>query len=115
MEMIERRKNERSTLISELFIRRLDKKDQEEIRVEVEDLSKSGVGFTCFEPLEIGGLYETDITIWTKEVIHAFMEVVRIEKIGSMYYYGAIFVGMPEMDASRIAVYQTVEREVKRN
>lgn len=42
-------------------------------------------------------------------MIHAFIEVVRIEKIGSKFVYGGIFVGMPEMDSQRIEVYRTVQ------
>ena len=58
----------------------------------------------------IGSVYESYLTIWTKEVLHAFFEIRRIEKIDEdSYNYGAIFIGMPEMDAARIEVYQTVE------
>ena len=51
------------------------------------------------------------MTIWTKEVIHAFLQIVRIELHAGVYGYGAIFIGMPEMDSARIEVYQTVNEE----
>lgn len=54
-------------------------------------------------------MYECLLTIWTKEVIQCFIEIVRSEKQENGYHYGAIFVGMTEMDAYRIQVYQTIE------
>uniref|UniRef100_UPI0020C57856 hypothetical protein n=1 Tax=Salmonella enterica TaxID=28901 RepID=UPI0020C57856 len=62
----------------------------------------------CYEKLFIGEVYESFLTIWTKEVLHAFLQIVRIEMKGDKFLYGATFVGMPEMEASRIEVYQTI-------
>ena len=107
--MEERRKNKRTTLNSSIILKRLDDGRDEEVDIEVIDVSKTGVGFTCTEPLTIGAIYESFLTIWTKEVLHAILEIIRIEKKGNTISYGAIFVGMPEMDACRIETYQTVE------
>ena len=107
--MEERRKNKRTTLNSSIILKRLDDGRDEEVDIEVMDVSKTGVGFTCTEPLTIGAIYESFLTIWTKEVLHAILEIIRIEKKGNTISYGAIFVGMPEMDACRIETYQTVE------
>lgn len=107
--MEEKRKSKRTELVSRLLLKRLDGKETEEVSIEIEDLSKNGLGFYCEQPLMIGAVYEGFLTIWTKESIHAFMEIVRIEKKQNTYLYGAIFVGMPMMDAARIEVYQTVE------
>ena len=81
--MNERRKTKRSELSSRLIIKQLDGKGENEIAIEVEDVSKTGIGFTS-------------------------IEIVRIEKKGDVFEYGAIFIGMPEMEAARIEVYQTV-------
>ena len=67
-----------------------------------------GVGFTCSKTLEIGAIYESFLEIWTKEVLHTFLEIVRIEKKGDTFAYGSLFVGLPEMEARRIGIYQTV-------
>ena len=107
--MEERRKSKRTELQSKIVVKRLDSSTQEELDIEVVDVSKSGVGFNCNTPLTIGAVYEAYLTIWTKEVLHAILEIVRIEKKGDTIAYGATFVGMPEMDAARIEVYQTVE------
>ena len=110
--MEERRKNKRSELKSKLVLKRLDQ-GNEEVGIDILDVSKTGIGFDCDQKLMIGSVYESYLTIWTKEVIHAFLEIRRIEKIDeNNYNYGAIFIGMPEMDAARIEVYQTVEERV---
>ena len=109
--MEERRKNHRMNLASRLVMKRLNNPVQgEDVAIEVTDVSKSGVGFICTEILTIGAVYESFLTIWTKEVLHAFLEIVRIEKKeDDIFEYGAIFIGMPEVDAARIETYNTVE------
>ncbi|HKM33701.1 MAG TPA: PilZ domain-containing protein [Lachnospiraceae bacterium] len=109
--MDERRKAKRSELLSKIILKRLDGGITDEVKIDVVDLSKFGVGFTCDTPLTIGAIYEAYLTIWTKEVLHAVLEVVRIEKLENTISYGATFVGMPEMDAFRIETYQTIEEE----
>ncbi len=106
--MVERRKTKRTQMKSRLLIKRLDGEEHEEIGIEIVDVSKGGIGFTADKLLQIGEFYEAFLTIWTKEVIHTFLKIVRIELFDKEYAYGAIFVGMPETDASRIEVYQTV-------
>ncbi len=108
--MEERRRANRRELVSKLVVKRLDGNAKEEVEIEISDVSKSGIGFCCGELLGIGAVYEAFLRIWTQEVIHAFLEVVRIEKKADGYHYGAVFIGMPESDATRIEVYDTVER-----
>lgn len=111
--MVEKRKNKRTELLSKIILKRLDGSRVEEAPIDVTDVSKTGVGFMSKKALAIGGVYEAFLTIWTKEVLHAFVEIVRIEKIDNGYQYGAIFIGMPEMDAARIETYQTVEEQTE--
>jgi len=110
--MEEKRRSKRTELLSKIILKRLDGDRVEEAAIDVTDVSKTGVGFTSKKVLTIGAVYESYLTIWTKEVIHAFIEIVRIEKTASEYDYGAIFIGMPEMDAARITTYQTVEENL---
>lgn len=107
--MEEKRRSKRTELLSKLILKRLDGGRAEEVVIDVNNLSKTGVGFSSKKALTIGAVYEAYLTIWTKEVIHAFLEIVRIEKKGENFEYGGIFIGMPEMDAARIETYQTVE------
>lgn len=112
--MSEKRKAERTELSSRLILKQLNGESEvQEVAIEITDVSKSGVGFECTEKLEIGAVYEGFLTIWTKEVIHSFLEIVRIVKNDNSYSYGAIFIGMPEMDSQRIEIYQTVSNNVK--
>lgn len=107
--MDDRRKTKRLDLESKLRVKRLDGSgEEEEISIEVIDVSKVGVGFTCNKTLQIGAIYEGNITIWTKEVIDAFIEIVRIEKGTDCYIYGGIFIGMPESTTNRIAIYDVI-------
>jgi len=88
-------------------MKRLDGGEDTEVEIEVIDISKSGVGFISDASLTIGAVFESYLTIWTKEVLHSFLQIVRIEMLESGYNYGASFIGMSEVDASRIEVYQT--------
>jgi len=110
---MEKRRYTRTELKSRLVIKQLDGSGNKEVSIEVSDISQGGVGFNCTEPLAISGIYEGFLTIWTKEVIHAFLEIVRIEMHEDYFEYGAIFVGMPEMDSKRIEIYQKVEELTK--
>ena len=109
--MNEKRKSNRRELESRLVIKKLgdDSDSGQEVAIEVIDVSKTGIGFICTIPLTIGAVYEAYLTIWTKEVIHAFIEIVRIEKEEDIFHYGGIFIGMPEMDAKRIEIYDQFE------
>lgn len=109
--MNERRKNRRIELISKLLIKRMDGDGEpKEVNIEVLDASKTGVGFLCPVKLDIGAVYESYLTIWTKEVLHTFLEIVRaVDKGDGTYEYGSIFIGMSEQDASRIAAYDMID------
>lgn len=109
--MEERRKNRRIELASKLLIKRMDHEGEpREVDIEVIDASKTGVGFICSAKLEIGAVYESYLTIWTKEVLHVFLEIIRVvDKGNGMREYGSIFIGMSEQDASRIAAYDTID------
>lgn len=106
--MEERRKHNRWELISTIVVKRLDDGENREATIDIIDVSKSGIGFNCNERLEIGAVYEGHLRIWTQEVLHAFLEIIRIEKKEEGYNYGAIFIGMPEIEAARIEVYDTI-------
>lgn len=109
--MEDRRKSRRMELESKLIIKGLNGSSDEEVAIEVADVSMTGIGFTCESQLAIGSVYEAYLTIWMKEHMHIFLEIIRMEKLeGGRYYYGAIFIGMPVMDSKRIEVYDTMDR-----
>lgn len=109
LKMEERRRNNRRKLVSTIIVKRLDDNSNREITIDIVDVSKSGIGFNCSELLEISAVYEANLRIWTQEVLHACLEIIRIEKKDEGFNYGAVFIGLPESEATRIEVYDTVE------
>lgn len=111
--MEEKRRDRRMSLSAKLLIKNMTDASgrEEEVKIEVLDVSKTGVGFISDIPLEIGAVYETRLKIWTDEVIHAFLKVVRIEQTKEeRYICGTIFIGLSEIDAKRIEVYDLLGR-----
>lgn len=76
------------------------------IHVDVTDISRSGLGFKAKKLLEIGTYYDTQIQIWTKEVVDAVLEIVRVDECEDGYQYGGVFIGMSTTDALKIDIYQ---------
>ncbi|MCR4902280.1 MAG: PilZ domain-containing protein [Butyrivibrio sp.] len=107
--MEERRKSKRLGLTGELILNPLSGSNPETISIEITDASKSGLGFTTDKHLTIGDIYEANLTIWTKEVLHVFMQITRGSEIEGGFSYGAFFIGMPDADAQRITAYETVQ------
>ena len=109
--MEERRRSRRTEMSSTLMVKRLDQGDMQEVSIDIVDVSPNGVGFLCKEVLSISAVYESKLR--THEVLHAFLQIVRIEMKGDSYTYGAVFIGMSESDAARIRVYQTINDDEK--
>lgn len=91
-------------LPSRLVMKRLDHSVQgENVAIEVNDVSKGGVG-GCTEILTIGAVYESFLTIWTKEVLHAFLEIVRIEKKEDAAFDDDVIIGLSQEISYKEAV-----------
>ena len=108
--MSEKRRHKRLDLDVTLQLERIDEAGITTVKyakVEVTDISRSGLGFTSQQELPIGAYYDTKIQIWTKEVVEAIIEIVRCTKLeDGTYKYGCFFVGMPDVDAMKIDIYQ---------
>ena len=107
--MSEKRRHKRLDLDVSLQLDRLDEAGVTTLRfarVDVTDISRSGLGFMSKAEMEIGSFYDTKIQIWTKEVLDVVIEIVRREKVDDTYRYGCIFIGMTEADALKIDIYQ---------
>ncbi len=110
---VNKRKYKRHTLSITLFMTRVDDATGTGIPVEVLDISKAGIGFVCDQELMNGVIYKADIKIWTGDVIPAFINIVRVSHSENGYVYGGVFIGMPEADSCRIAVYETYQGNVE--
>ena len=107
--MEEKRKHKRLDLDVTEKLERLDKEGVRTLKfvhVEITDLSRSGIGFKSNQALEVGTYYDTKLTIWTKEVIDAVIEIVRRKDVEDGFEYGAEFIGMTDTDALKIDIYQ---------
>ena len=112
--MEEKRKHKRLDLDVTVELERLDKDGVTTLKfvhVDITDLSRSGIGFKASQSLEVGTYYDTKLTIWTKEKIKVFLDVVRRVEKENGINYGAHFVGMPDLYKRKIGIYQTVEEE----
>ena len=104
----EKRRAKRMDLQANLLLREIGQSASKGVvRIDVLDLSQTGIGFICDSELNIGTTYEADIIIWTGDIIHAFIEIVRKSGEHGGFIYGGVFIGMPESDWCRIRVYET--------
>lgn len=108
--MDEKRRNKRLDLDVSVQLERLDEAGittLKYIHVDVTDISRSGLGFTSEKELEVGTYYDTKIQIWTKEIVDAVVEIVRRDnQADGVYKYGCVFIGMTDVDALKIDIYQ---------
>lgn len=107
--MEEKRRHKRLDLDVSVQLERLDENGittLKYVHVEVTDISRSGIGFKAAKKLEVGTYYDTKIQIWTREVVDAVIEIVRMEEVEDGYKYGAVFIGMTDTDALKIDIYQ---------
>ncbi|WP_026507279.1 PilZ domain-containing protein [Butyrivibrio sp. MC2013] len=109
--MEERRRSKRLSMSGKIIIKEMAGKEAvDEATIEILNCSRHGLGFNCNKQLMIGNNYEAYLTIWTMEVLHVFLQIVRSEQFEEgIYNYGCIFIGMPDADRQRISVYETVE------
>lgn len=109
--MEEKRKAKRLELAGEILIKELGSNENKAVDIKITDCSTNGIGFVTNEQLVIGDNYNTNLTLWNKEIINVFIQIVRAKKVDEEYHYGAIFIGMPEDVKMRIQVYETVQEE----
>lgn len=109
--MDERRRKKRTDLDAQLKIKKADGSKIAEHDIDVTDVSITGIGFMCADELELGSIYEGTLTIWTKEKIKVFLDIVRRQEKEDGIKYGAHFVGMPDLYKRKIGIYQVVEEE----
>ena len=106
--MEEKRKSRRMVLNAHLVMKKVGEAAGERLPVDIVDISKEGLGFICDAALTMNAIYEMDLTLWTKDVIHTFVNITRFDSNKNMY--GAIFTGMNENDSSKIRIYEMFDR-----
>lgn len=104
-DMEEKRRSVRMDLDVRITLREIDSEDNpgKDYEVKIINLSKGGMAFKCQDKLVLKGFYDAQIKIWTKEKIHAVIQIVR--KMDDDVY-GGKFVGMSATDQFKIEVYE---------
>ena len=108
--MFEKRNSRRLDLEVNVELERIDDNSEvttiKLVNADVTDLSRSGIGFTSKEKLDLDSFYNTKLQIWTRETLDAVVEIVRCQELEDGYHYGAKFIGMIDSDALKIDIYQ---------
>lgn len=78
------------------------------------NISRGGVGFLSRKRLEVGSYYDTRISLFSREMIDAVLEIVHVEEQEKGYYYGGEFIGISDSDAVKMIFtrsFTTSDRE----
>ena len=109
--MEEKRRSRRMVLNAHLVMNPVGESKGENVPVDIIDISKDGLGFSCETALAMNAIYEMDLTLWTKDVIHTFINVTRFD--GKSNMYGATFTGMNGNDQDKIKIYEMFDRAAR--
>lgn len=110
----EHRKSKRTDINVTIQLKRIQNNvitgvSDEEITVNVINISKDGIAFKTPEILAFNGLYDTEITLSNGDKFNSVIKIIRMENRGekdSEILYGCIFVGINGSDQFKIDVYQ---------
>lgn len=111
--MNNKRRFKRIPLEIELTISKLFKQDNEQIPdintiVEVNNISKSGLGFKCSQELPLNYYFDAKILLSPNNYFNSVLKIIRIQKEAEdKYYIGCQFVGLADMLSDKI--YLNVE------
>ena len=106
---MEKRKNKRVDMITDVELSRLGEEGttaDRYVNANIFNISRGGIGFETMYPLEIGSYYDTRITLWSREVVSAVLEIIHGEELERGYRYGGEFIGISDSDALKIDIYQ---------
>ncbi len=99
--MQEKRRSERLKINLKLEISSLFKQDNVRVDnidapIEVDNISKDGIGFRSESKLPIDFYFNAKLQLGGEDsVLYSVVKIIRIEADGNEYLYGAQFVGMP--------------------
>lgn len=108
----ERRNSKRLPIELHLSINHMFRQNYEELKgldakIDVYDISKSGIGFVSRDKLPKGYYFNAKIGLYKKEYFYAVVKIVRsIERESEECEYGAEFVGLAPFLADKIDSYE---------
>lgn len=91
--------------ISSLFKQHNDIITNVNAEIEIENISKTGIGFKCKEKLPLNYYFDADIDLGKGRTFWALIKIIRIEEHDYGYFYGCQFVGLADIISSRIEMY----------
>jgi len=91
--------------ISSLFKQHNDIITNVNAEIEIENISKTGIGFKCKEKLPLGYYFDADIDLGKGRTFWALIKIIRMEEHDYGYFYGAQFIGLADIISSRIDMY----------
>ncbi len=83
----------------------------QDVNVDILDISETGIGFTSDKDLEIQSFFDLDINLWNGEKLATVIQIVRCQVISGEKHYGAVFVGLSELDALKIKIHELLESQ----
>lgn len=97
----------RHSCLVEVHLKSINKNDEslQHSRINIQNISEGGVGFTSNTELKVGFFYEFEITLWGTNTIQTVIKVIRKEEMENEFRYGAEFVGLTEGDIYVIKTY----------
>ena len=115
--MDEKRKFKRLPLKLELTISSLFKQDYELIsnineNIEVKDISKNGIGFVCKHELPINYYFDAKVQLDDNKFFHTVIKIIRVQKTDDGYSVGCEFVGLADILAMQVDMY---DKELSEN
>lgn len=112
VKMEEKRKSKRLPLNLELTISKLFAQDSLMIEdlnesIEVENVSKSGIGFYCVHELPIGYYFDANILLPNERHFFSVLKIVRVNKVDNGHSIGCEFVGLADILSKQVDEYES--------
>lgn len=108
----ERRKYERLPIDCRLKVNNLYngyKKGVDRVSTEIVvfDISKGGIGFTCYEELPVETYFDATIGLNEREYFRAVVKILRckFDDVENVYVYGAQFIGLAGFLENKVEEY----------
>ena len=79
--------------------------DKVEAEIDVIDISKGGIGFTCNQDLPINCYFDATIGLDEKEYFRAIVKIIRRKDFEDKTVYGAEFIGLAAFLENKIEQY----------
>ncbi len=108
--MQEKRKQKRYPTNIAIKISSLYKQDYERIdninqNIQITDISKTGIGFSCETELPLDYYFNAKINFGGKKYFYSVLKIIRSHKEDNLYNYGCEFVGLADVLSSVIDDY----------